>query len=257
MKELFVKTVNNQKLKTFLYENSNSNITIIMCHGFSGSSSGIMFPKIAEVLSEKYFVCRFDFRGQGESDGEFYKSSISKELEDLDFVKKYIRKNYSSKKIILLGHSFGCAIAFLYAQNNLIGGLISLSGEGDLEKAIKYEFSKEQIKEFEKKGETKYENWTYDGRKDLLGKQFLDDMKKYSTLIAAKKINCPTLFIHGTNDDVIPHIATEEMYENVRSSKEMILMEDVDHMYNVFSNKSKVDEMINYVQIWLDKNFQF
>lgn len=255
MKQFKIATTNNQQLESFLYGEENSNTAIIMCHGFSGSSSGVMSPKIAEELSKDYLVCRFDFRGQGDSDGDFHKSSISLELEDLDYVVKHIKSNYSPKNIVLLGHSFGCAIAFLYSQNNQIQGLVSLSGEGDLEKAIGYEFSEQQMKEFEEKGETRYENWTYDGRMDLLGKQFLDDMKKYSTLDAAKVANYPVLFIHGTNDDVIPHIATEEMYEVVSSPKKMILMDGVDHMYDIYTDNPKVDELIVHMKTWLKGNF--
>jgi len=65
MKELFIVNKNNQKLKTFIYDDFSSDTAIIMCHGFSGSSSGVMFPQIAKALSEEYLVCRFDFNGQG------------------------------------------------------------------------------------------------------------------------------------------------------------------------------------------------
>lgn len=246
---------NNESLQCFLYNEKNPNTVIIMCHGFSGSSSGIMFPKIAEELSQRFLVCRFDFRGQGESDGDFYTSSISRKLEDLDFIISHIKTQFNPQNIILLGHSFGCAIALLHAQKNPVQGIISLSGEGDLQKAINYEFSKEQLQEFENKGETKYENWTYNGRMDLLGKQFLDDMKKYSTIQAVKNIKCPILYIHGTNDDVIPHSATEEMYNLTTSEKEIILMEGVDHMFNVFSKNPKVEDMISYVKNWLERKF--
>lgn len=163
MKQFKIPTARNEKLESFIYGEENTETAIIMCHGFSGSSSGPLSPQIAKELSEKYLVCKFDFRGQGtNTESNFYDSSISLELEDLDYVVNYINDNYSPKNIILLGHSFGCAITFLYAQNHLIQGMVSLSGEGDLEKAIGYEFSKEQLKEFEENGETKYENWSYE-----------------------------------------------------------------------------------------------
>lgn len=256
MKQLKIETAKKLKLESFIYSEQNHDTAIIMCHGFSGSSSGILFPQIAEELAKKYLVCRFDFRGSGSSEGEYYNSSISVELEDLDFVVKYIKKRYSPKNIILLGHSFGCAITFLYAADNKIDAMVSLSGEGDLEKAIKYEFSETQMKDFNEKNEAYYENWSHDGRLDLLGKQFLNDMIKYSTVDAAKKINCPVLFIHGTNDVVIPHIATEEMFELVRGEKKLILMPQTDHMYNGYTDKPKVNEVISYINNWLNENFE-
>jgi len=144
----------------------------------------------------------------------------------------------------------------LYAENEKVDGLISLSGEGDLKKAIDYEFSDEQLKNFEVKGGAFYKNWSNDGEMELLGKQFLDDMKKYSTKNAAINISCPVLFIHGTNDDVIPDVASKEMFELVKEESDLILLKDVDHMYNVFSNNTKVGDVINYVKVWL-KNKKF
>ncbi|MCA9486531.1 alpha/beta fold hydrolase [Candidatus Woesearchaeota archaeon] len=250
-----IKTLGGLQLETFLYGEKEGRDAIIMCHGFSGSSSNGILSQIAQALSKKYVVCRFDFRGQGASEGDFYDSSITLELEDLSFVVDYVKKKYSPKNLILLGHSFGSAIAFLYARGNTIQGMISLSGEGDLEKAIGYEFSVEQMKNFEEKGETTYVNWSKGGKMDRLGKQFLDDMRKYSTLNAAKLAMYPTLFLHGTSDDVIPCNASKEMFALVSGKKELIFIEGGDHTFGFFAGQSKLDEVISHIQNWLGQNF--
>jgi alpha-beta hydrolase superfamily lysophospholipase len=248
--------VEKEWIEAFLYGIENRNTAIILYHGFTGSSSGVFLPQLAEELSERYLTCRFDFRGQGISGGDFYKSSITRELEDSDHVVRFIRQQYSPKNIVLLAHSFGAAIAILYAAENDVQGLISVSGEGDLKKAISYEFTEEQMKDFEERGKTLVVNWSKRPKiKDLLGRQFLDDMMKYSTIEAGKKIRCPVLFIHGKNDNIIPHVATEEMFEVVKSPKEVQYIEGADHGYNVFLENSKVDEMSSYIKDWLNRNF--
>lgn len=255
MQHLKIETAEKQKLNTYIYGTENAQTAIIFCHGFSGNSSGLFKPQLAEELSHKYLVCRFDFRGQGNSDGKFHDTSITHELEDLDCVVAYVRRQYSPEKIVLLGHSFGAAVALLYASQNKIDGLVSLSGEGDLEKAVIYEFTEKQLEDLRTRGETLVENWSEDGDENLLGKQFLDDMLRYSTTDAAKKLQCPILFIHGKNDDVIPYDATEKMYKLVRSPKEIKLMENTDHTYNFFTNKPKTKEVFSNIKDWLDKYF--
>ena len=254
-KQVSIETAGKEKISAYFYGEENRDTAVIFCHGFTGSSSGLYKPKLAEALADKYLVCRFDFRGHGDSEGKFYDSSITRELEDLDTVVKYLKKQYSPKKLILIGMSFGSAIVLLYSVDHDVDGLISLSGGGDLEKSVTYEFTDKQLKDFEEKGETLVENWSKEGNDDLLGKQFLDDMRKYSTTDAAKKLRCPVLFIHGTNDTTIPHRATEEIYDLVQSDKEIQLMEDTDHNYNFFKDNPKIDELLSYMKDWLNRYF--
>ncbi len=256
MEQLKIETAGRKKLESFLYGTQNRDTSIVLCHGFTGSSSGIFLPRLAEELSERYLVCRFDFRGQGGSEGDFYKSSIAWELEDLGYVVRFVRQRHSPKNTVLLAHSFGAAIAFLYAAENDVQGLISLSGEGDLKKAIGYEFTEEQMRDFEGRGEIPIVNWSKGPEiKDLLGRQFLYDMRRYSTIEAAKKVRCPVLFIHGKKDDTIPYVSTEEMFEVVESPKEVRYIEDANHIYNMSSENPRVGEMLSYVKDWLNRNF--
>lgn len=255
MKQVKIETTGKYKLNTYIHGIENKQTAIILCHGFSWNSSWHFTPELAEELSDKYLVCRFDFRGQGNSEWNFYNTSITNELEDLDHIVKYIKKNYLPKKIILIGHSFGAAIALLYTSLNKIDGLISLSWEWDLEKAITYEFTEQQLEDFKTKWETMVENWSKDGNKELLGKQFLDDLFKYSTVDAAKKLQCPVLFVHGKNDNIIPHSATENIYKLIKSPKEIKLIDNTDHIYNFFTDNPKTNELFLIVKDWLYRHF--
>lgn len=253
MRELWIQTEKGLKLKAFVYNTCKSPTAIIICHGFTGNCSTIFLPRIAEKLSENYLVCRFDFRGQGQSEGSFYDTCITLELEDLHRIVEYISLNYHPLNIVLLAHSFGAAIAVLYTIKNNISGLISLSGEGNLHKAISFEFNDNQLRDFEERGETLVFNWAV-RRKEPLNKRFLEDMKYYSTLDAAKCLRVPVFFIHGTSDKVIPHTATEEMYSIVKAPKTLKLLPQVGHTYEFLTTSSVIDGIILDIKSWLKTN---
>ena len=251
MQEIWIKNEQNLKLKTFIYNGKKGIPAIILCHGFSGNSSGTIAPYLSEKLSKDKLICRFDFSGQGQSEGKFYDSSITNEITDLAKVIEFLKENYEPNKIILLGHSFGAVIAMLYAAQNPVDGLISVAGAGDLKKCIDLEFSEKNLNDFAEKGETEIINWSKKGELDLIGVQFLEEMKKYSTVEAAKEIVAPVLFLHGDKDDVVPLSATEEIYTLVKSPKEFKIIDGADHIFNCFKTKEKIDELIKYISEWM------
>ena len=70
-------------------------------------------------------INRFDFSGNGESEGTFEDSTYHKEVEDLKEVMQYF-KNKGVKEFCLVGHSMGGAVAIELAskRTNLVGQLI-------------------------------------------------------------------------------------------------------------------------------------
>ena len=250
--ELWIQTAEKAKLKAYVHNPTGAQ-AIIMCHGFSGCSTGPLGDKLAEMLAARFLVCRFDFRGQGKSDGKFFDTCITKELEDLDAVVAFVRNKYSPKSIILLGHSFGAAIATLYAARHPIDRLISLSGEGNLEHAVPLEFSSDQLRDLKQMGETNVVNWSKNGNPDLLGNQFLEDLLSYSTKDAAQQTKIPVLLIHGAADEVIPYSASKEMHKHFGDSK-LIKISDADHLYNILSPPDHLGEVVQEIFQWLEKS---
>lgn len=253
MIELWVKTNNDLNLKTYIHNPSQGLTAFIFCHGFPADSNSMFYQRMAEILAKNSLVCRFDFRGQGKSDNTFYNSSITDEIEDLGYMVKYIKENYNPLKIVLLTHSFGSIIAMLYiAQEKdfLVSALVSLSGEGDLTKAIDLEFNANQMQELEEKGETQVFNWS-SRKNELLGKQFLEEMRRYSSVEAAKNLTIPVLFIHGTEDESVPVSATKEMYSLVKGLKTLHLIDGASHTYNFFMEPALIMEISAKIESWL------
>lgn len=86
---------------------------VIACHGLGASKDsekylllGKEFPKAGLAL------CRFDFRGSGESDGDYAESTIVSRIADLQAVLDYLEKHPAlTGRVGLLGSSMGGFVA--------------------------------------------------------------------------------------------------------------------------------------------------
>ena len=69
-----------------------------------------------------------------------------------------------------------------------------------------------------------------------MAKYFVSDIFKNNKII--EKIKCPTLFIHGKKDQLIPCIHSLNLYKQATCSKKLVLADEMSH------NRSKVEKDI-------------
>jgi dipeptidyl aminopeptidase/acylaminoacyl peptidase len=100
---------------------SNKFPVVLMCHGFAGNKSGRyrIYVSLAQELAKAGIASlRIDFRGSGDSEGDFSEMTIETEVSDvlkaLEFLNSHPQVDNS--RIGLLGNSFGGAIAVLSAK---------------------------------------------------------------------------------------------------------------------------------------------
>lgn len=73
-----------------------------------------------ELAAGGYHVLRFDFRGHGDSDGEFVDANVSTRLADLATAVGWLRQRLGPTGLInLLGLRFGASLAALYSEVHL------------------------------------------------------------------------------------------------------------------------------------------
>lgn len=96
---------------------------IVMCHGFAGNRIGQfrLYVLLAQKLAEVGIASlRFDFRGSGESEGDFSQMTVAGEVSDalkaLEFIESHPQIN--ADRIGILGNSFGGAVAVLASCRN-------------------------------------------------------------------------------------------------------------------------------------------
>ena len=90
---------------------------VLMVHGFYGDKCQRKFVDLSRELAKKgYFAMRFDFSGCGDSEGDFGKFNISKQVKELEAAVKYLKKqaNVDKSRICFLGYSLGALICTLH-----------------------------------------------------------------------------------------------------------------------------------------------
>ncbi|MFC4060684.1 alpha/beta hydrolase [Planomonospora corallina] len=89
-----------------------SDLAIVLAHGFTGSFRSRTTRRITHVLSESGGVVAFDFRGHGRSGGETTVGDL--EIHDLDAAVRHARTiGYS--RVVTVGFSMGGAVALRQA----------------------------------------------------------------------------------------------------------------------------------------------
>lgn len=200
--------------------------TVLLVHGFGVTKEeGGMFDELAKNLAESGFlVYRFDFSGRGESEGDYSKTSLSKQKSDLSKILEFVKsqEKVDIANIGILAQSFGTpvTVALMPKVKTII-----LMGSIAHPPIVSGNPAKWEI--FDKDGISKKVKPS--GEVIFIKSQFWKDMDNYNLLDSITKIQCPILFIHGSLDDRVPMSEMEEYFEKVNEPKEKMIIEGADH----------------------------
>jgi uncharacterized protein len=93
-----------------------------------------IFAQLANALADAgYLVIRYDKRGVGQSGGRIESATLTDYAEDVRAVVRFLskRKDVDDRRIAVVGHSEGAAVALLAArQEDKIRALVSIAGPG-------------------------------------------------------------------------------------------------------------------------------
>ena len=66
----------------------------------------------------------------------------------------------------------------------------------------------------------------------VLAQAYLDDLRAIDSLVAqAAQITVPWLFVHGTQDELVPIADTYDAYARARAPKQLTVLEGADHVF--------------------------
>lgn len=218
---------------------SDTTLLVIIGHGVTGNKDRPWAVSLAEALEKEGFnALRFSFSGNGESEGDFEKSTISKEVKDLKAVVNSA-EDEGYHRICYIGHSMGAAVGVISAvKDERIALLVSLSGMVHTRKFLEREFGDQ------KPGK----GYMWDDKDCPLSVEFAEDMKKIDNVLdKTEKIEVPWLIVHGDADDVVPVEEGKEIFAAAYEPKDLVIIPKADHVY---SEKGE-QKMIGAVIPWL------
>jgi len=213
---------------------------VVLGHGVTGNKDRPLIAATAEALRAIGFdTLRFSFSGNGNSQGDFRKSNISKGVTDLGAVIDAVSHHY--KNICYIGHSMGAAIGVILAsKDKRINRLVSLAGMVDTRKFAETEFG----------AETPDKGLMWEDESCPLSSEFMHDLQVTIQSVApkAKDIHIPWLLIHGTADDVVLPDDSQHILHLKGNAVNLITIEDADHS---FSQPEHLNELQYNLTSWM------
>ncbi|KAF8081623.1 hypothetical protein N665_0874s0017 [Sinapis alba] len=238
-----------EKLVGLLHETGSRDV-VVLCHGFRSSKNDTIMKSVAAAIEkEGISAFRFDFSGNGESEGSFYFGNYSHEADDLRSVIQHF-SDMNRVVPIILGHSKGGDVVLLYASKyHDISNVINLSGRYDLKKGIGERLGGDFLERVKEQGffDVKDGRSVYRVTEESIMERLNTDMHE-----ACLKIDkdCRVLTVHGSEDEIIPVEDAREFAKIIPNHK-LEIVEGADHCYTKHQSQlvSTVIEFIKSVTV--------
>ncbi|KAJ7966424.1 alpha/beta-Hydrolases superfamily protein [Quillaja saponaria] len=200
-----IQNYHGEKLVGILHDAGSMELAIV-CHGFQSSKERIPMVNLAAALEKDGVTAfRFDFAGNGESDGSFQYGNYYREADDLRTVVQYFReKKYVI--IAIVGHSKGGNVVLLYASKyNDVPTVVNISGRFNLARGIDGRLGKDFMQRIKQNGYIDVKNRRGEFEYRVTQKSLMDRLTT-DTHAACLLIhqNCRVLTIHGSADKIVP-----------------------------------------------------
>lgn len=245
---------------------------VVLFHGFTGTKvePHRIFVKAAEALArEGIAALRFDFRGSGDSEGDFEDMTLQGEISDARASLDYLSgiPGIDDDNIGILGLSMGGAVAASVSDDPRVKSVVLWSAVADFASTPIYIRNSEMLQRAESAngaahggdtrspgelggagqpseetggpGNGRPAGFQIQHRVDLkgnvIGREFLLTVTDVRPLKAIQRCNAPVLVVHGDQDETVP-VAHSAMYErairDVGGIVEVHIVPGADHTYN-------------------------
>lgn len=210
---------------------------VVLGHGVTGNKDRPVVVAAAESLEKAGIATvRFSFSGNGESEGRFEESTISKEVDDLGAILDAL----DGRRIAYAGHSMGGAVGVLRAAaDDRIEVLVSIAGMVDTAGFAQREFGEE----------TPDQGCMWEDEQCPLSSTFMNDMAAIgSVLSSGSKVSVPWLLVHGSADDVVPPQDSHDIHAVAREPKKLVIVEGADHSFGAGHESALGEAIVAWVE---------
>jgi len=201
---------------------------VAIYHGFTGTKvePHRLFVKMARALMAAGIAAvRFDFRGSGDSEGDFADMTVSGEIADairvLDFLEEH--EAVDAQRLGVLGLSMGGAVAASVAGKDT--RVKSLALWAAVAKFDVFETEEELLAQARKQG------WV-DLNGNMLKYSFYEDARQQKPLDWARRFSGTALIVHGDADPTVPVAHADLYYDALAGTKEKFIVPGADHTFN-------------------------
>ena len=202
---------------------------VVFLGGFMSDMQGIKAVELEWYCrSAGQAFTRFDYRGHGESTGNFEDGTISDWLSDaLAVIDKC-----TEGPLVLVGSSMGGWIMLLaaLARSERVAGMIGIAAAPDFTRDLMWDRFTEDIKNTLKTEGVYYEPSEYGEEPYTVTMKLIEDGRNHLLLDRTIALHCPVRLLHGMRDDSVPWITASRIADKILSDDVRIfLVKDGDH----------------------------
>lgn len=252
-KKVIIENHHGAKLVGILHE-TGSNELVIICHGFRSTKDRIPMVSLAFAFEkEGISAFRFDFAGNGESEGSFQYGNYRREAEDLRAVVEHFQAKQRCV-VAIIGHSKGGNAVLLYASRyNDVQTIVNVAGRFDLKRGIEGRLGKDFLEKIKQYGFIDVRNRRGKLEYRVTEKSLMDRLET-DARAACQSIapSCRVLTVHGTLDEMVPVEDATEFAKHIPNHN-LRIVEGADHEFT--KHQSELSSIVLcFVKTRLHKN---
>ncbi|KAF3793292.1 hypothetical protein EJ110_NYTH09668 [Nymphaea thermarum] len=237
-KKFLIPNKNGHMLAGVLHDVGSGRLAVL-CHGFRSNKEQETLLNLANSLTrEGISAFRFDFSGNGESEGSFQYGGYWKEVDDLRDVVLHLSQA-KQEVCAIVGHSKGGDVVLLYASKyHDISTVVNVSGRFDLKKGIEERLGKDFMERVQKDGFIDVRNSKGDVILYHVTLESLMDRLNTDVFAASKSINhnCRVLTVHGSKDEIIP-VEDALEFDKLIPNHKLVIVEQANHCYTAHQSE--------------------
>jgi putative redox protein len=214
---------------------------VILGHCFTCSRHTTILRSVCHALADQGFtVLRFDFSGNGQSEGSFGESTYSKQIAEMETAAAFLAGRGVSW-LGLAGHSMGAMVALLAgAEIGSVRAICALAARSRVMGAAEI-LSPGQLQELQERGRVSFVSR---GRALELSREMFSDAARHDLGRAVASLSQPLLLVHGDRDEITP---VDEAYRIQRYRPEgtrLAVIHGADHMFSGEEDRRAVAELV-------------
>jgi pimeloyl-ACP methyl ester carboxylesterase len=226
-----IEVENGEKVSAVHHE-ADSDKWIFFCHGFGSDKEGSYEMRCERAVEEGWNAVRFDFRGNGESDGEFIDQTLTSKMNDLKAVVEF----FDPEEYVFFGMSFGGRVVFHSALNLEPKAIIGKS-------PVTYNKVMEKFRAVvEEKGE-----YTHFGDKTI-DKRFIEDLEENKFSEVEEELDIPVAFYHGRADTTVHPRFTWKAAQKFDRDTRVEMFENEEHKMSDTANRRLLESMFQWLE---------
>lgn len=225
------------KLRGYYYEFSPNSPVELIFHGYSGNAERDLSGGVERCFALGRSAVLIDQRGAGMSEGNMSTFGINERHDCLTWIEFATKKFGKDRPLIIGGISMGAATVMMASGENLPENVVCVMA--DCGYSSQKEIICKVVKEMKLPVKVVYPFIKLGAK--LYGKF---DLEEISPIEAVAKSKTPIVFIHGDNDDFVPHSMSVECFNACSSPKKMVTIEGAGHGLAFPVNQEKYIESL-------------